>query len=91
MTQIGNIIAKWLVTSGHQTGASADADAHREAPALLSALDAAGFVVVPREPTEAMSVDGGLAIERSMFEDQDPLVFDGAAKCYRAMIEARPK
>lgn len=28
------------------------------ATAILAALDAAGYVVVPREPTEAMTIDG---------------------------------
>jgi len=57
----------------------------------IAALDAAGFVIAPKEPDERMAVSGGLAIEKSMFEDQDPLVFDGAKKCYRAMIEFRPQ
>ena len=59
-----------------------------DARAALYAAETAGWVMVPKEPTEAMSVNGGLAIERSMFEDCDPLVFDGATKCYRAMLAA---
>lgn len=44
------------------------------ADAILSALSAAGYAVVPREPTEAMIVAG----------EQEPLMSDA----YRAMLAA---
>lgn len=50
---------------------------HSAATAILAALDAAGFVVVPREPTEAMVDAAWLAPPISV------------EKVYRAMIAAQ--
>lgn len=61
---------------------SADAELYgfdMTAQAILSALTDAGFVVVPKEPTEEMCGAG-----------LDPAI-DGIAPMYRAMIDARPK
>lgn len=42
-----------------------------------------------REPGNHMSVPGGLTIEEAMFEAEDAKrIFDVAADCYRAMIDA---
>jgi hypothetical protein len=41
-----------------------------------------------RDPMEPMSVAGGLAIEDSMFRSQDDHVSKGAAKCWKAMVDA---
>ena len=48
------------------------------ARAVLTALSAAGFVVVPREPTEAMLIAGELAFEENV----------EAAPIYKAMLSA---
>jgi hypothetical protein len=60
----------------------------RSADAILAALDAAGFVVVPREPTDAMK-----AVTKSMIGNE--LAYDAdietAGAIYRAMIAAAEK
>ena len=63
--------------------------AFSSADAVLAALDAAGMVVVPREPTEAMQV-AGAAISHDLSgqigrpTDKHPVT----AETYRAMISA---
>lgn len=53
--------------------AGADADA------ILAALDAAGYVVVPKEPTEAM---------REAFYEAEDATNGGYVRAYRAMLAA---
>ena len=56
-----------------------------QAVAILAALDAAGLVVVPREPTEEMAekgYDALMAWDASTGDDQ------GIVEVYRAMIAA---
>lgn len=56
---------------------------------LLAALDAAGFTPpLPREATERMKVAGGLALERALFEDDAPLIFDAVPAIWDALIAA---
>ena len=57
-----------------------------DAAAILAALDAAGFVVVPREPTEEMIENGlGAMMEWDARTGDD----QGIAEVYRAMIAAQ--
>lgn len=51
----------------------------------IAALDAAGFVIVPKEPTEAMIDAGSGARFESTARGNSKTV-----SAYRAMIEARP-
>lgn len=55
-----------------------------EAEHALSALDAAGMTVVPKEPTEAMARAGSLTL-RDTFRAE----FNHAKVIYRAMLAAR--
>jgi hypothetical protein len=60
-----------------------------EADDVLRALDEAGMVVVPREPTEAMQVAGaaiwrGITGQTGRPRDKHPIT----AEAYRAMISA---
>lgn len=63
-----------------------------KARALLSALTAAGYAVVPREPTDAMCDKGeNIMVSGTLLDDLDssPSGAWAAAKgCYRAMVEA---
>lgn len=54
-----------------------------QADYILSAFDAAGLVVVPKEPTEAMARAGSLTL-RDTFRAE----FNHAKAIYRAMIAA---
>lgn len=61
-------------------------DVERHIAAILAALDAAGFVVVPREPTEEMIENGlGAMMEWDARTGDD----QGIAEVYRAMIAAQ--
>jgi hypothetical protein len=55
---------------------------HSRAKTVIAALDAAGYVVVPKEPTEEMRTSGIQA-----YDENGP----SAAAIWRAMIEALPK
>jgi hypothetical protein len=55
------------------------------AQAALTAIEAAGYVVVPKEPTEAM-VDAGLSEDGGGHDD--PCNRSIQASAYKAMIEA---
>ena len=63
--------------------------------AILTALDAAGYVIVPRVPTEAMIEAGGLVDIRdrsSFYGDGTTLLPDeDAVAVYTAMISAAEK
>ena len=59
-----------------------------DAAAALSAINAAGYVVVPREPTEAMK-EAGFRIFKTKEEAYDG--HDYVEVAYRAMIEASQK
>lgn len=52
---------------------------------VIQRLDKLGFVIVPKEPTQTMSVNGGLAIEDAAFGEQK-LIFEAAADAYRIMV-----
>lgn len=54
---------------------------------IITALEAAGYAIAPKEPTEEMIAAGRYMIKNS----EAPSRFDLAAEVYRAMIEARPK
>jgi hypothetical protein len=54
---------------------------------VLRALDAAGLAVVPRDPTEAMKLEGARSIGQSM---PWPNHTDRSDAAYRAMIAAAP-
>lgn len=55
-----------------------------KADAALAAIKQAGFVVVPAEPTEAMTTAGF----ETLLCNSKPSWADAAADAYRAMIEA---
>lgn len=58
---------------------------HDDADAALTAIEAAGYVVVPRVPTEAMKV---AARDWPYRKYGKPVGDDGASGCYAAMIAA---
>lgn len=60
---------------------------HRLATAILAALDAAGYVVVPREPTGAMIGAGGVEQFKADMAQSPPR--DATMAIYRAMIAAQ--
>lgn len=64
----------------------------REAGAILSALSAAGWVVVPREPTEAMQKAAPRAVWGDCWNElDDDAQAEAMADCaatYRAMLAA---
>lgn len=69
----------------HQAGIDADA--------ALSAIEAAGWLVVPVEPTEPMRFAGGTVCEQIMFEGHplaSGVIFDDMAIVYTAMLSAAP-
>lgn len=99
MTQIEDIIAKaaaWALCADAKGAGPGKCD-HEHCtcgnegrvvtPAILSALAAAGFVVVPKEPNLAMQNAGWREVDKQGFSTEDTEV----APIYRAMIEARPK
>lgn len=55
--------------------------------AAIAAAEAAGFAVVPKEPSLAMQNAGWREVDKQGFSTEDTEV----APIYRAMIEARPK
>ena len=59
-------------------GPNAQNSYRRRIAVILTALSTAGFVVVPREPTEAMLIAGELAFEENV----------EAAPIYKAMLSA---
>lgn len=79
-----------------QHGVDPDYDDGVDADAILSALSAAGLVVVPREPTEAMLQDGLRASQKARHtgisgQTVGAVVRASAfreAAAYRAMIDA---
>lgn len=52
-----------------------------DADSVLSALSAAGLVIVPAEPTKEMNIAGAEHTHIWLYE---------ADRCYRAMLAARP-
>lgn len=52
---------------------------------IVRALEAAGYVIVPKEPTDAML---NAAREWSHKKYGKPVGNDGASGCYRSMIES---
>jgi len=68
-------------------GCDAEATAKAAAESILIALDAAGFQVVPKVPTDGMKVAGGVAFEDSAFGEGE-LIFDAAGHLYAAMLAA---
>lgn len=82
MSEIGDVIT---LAAGDYTDQIAASDL---TPAVIAALAEAGYVIVPKEPTDAMMA----ASYNAMFQDrydgtQAPMVGAG----YDAAIEARPK
>lgn len=64
-----------------------------DADAALSAIEAAGWLVVPVEPTEPMRFAGGTVCEQIMFEGHplaSGVIFDDMAIVYTAMLSAAP-
>ena len=62
--------------------------------AALSAIEAAGWLVVPVEPTEPMRFAGGTVCEQIMFEGYplaNGVIFDDMAIVYTAMLSAAPR
>ena len=53
----------------------------------LRLLAARAGIAAMREPTQFMFVDGGLAFENAAF-GEGKLVFEAAADCWRAMVDA---
>lgn len=66
---------------------TAQAKWHYSADKALTALEAAGYVVVPREPTEEMRAKGGIIIFAGD-HDLDDFGAGAAADTYRTMIAA---
>jgi len=64
-----------------------DPDEYTCADAILTALAAKGYVIVPSEPTEGM-LEGGRNATRFKIGDQIPRLSDLKA-IYRAMLAAR--
>lgn len=58
---------------------------------LLSALHAAGLVVVPREPTMDMGLKGADEVNKQMRGPGASADYDAAMDAYRAMIAAANK
>lgn len=56
-----------------------------ESAAIMKRLDAAGYIVVPKEPTEPML---NAARDWSAQKYGKPVGNDGAIGCYRSMIAA---
>lgn len=56
------------------------------AQAALTAITEAGYVICPREPTEAMQWAGWRAKDAIFSGDAEPMIAPSA--CYRAMISA---
>lgn len=61
--------------------------ARREAKQFQSLSAARRAIEAMREPTEAMKVNGGIAIEQAAFE-QGKVVFEAAGGAFQAMISA---
>ena len=61
-------------------------DSHFYAKAALGAINDAGFVIVPVEPTFDMKMEGANAITADHM--QKMANYDAAIDCYRAMINA---
>lgn len=60
------------------------------AKAVLADIEAQGFVIVPREPSENMQLHGRDAIsDRISRKDDDATIWaEDAAACWQAMIDA---
>jgi hypothetical protein len=86
MSEMVERVAKAIYEKRNGTGCvpwSRRPQAHRD-PYLA---DASAAIEAMRMPAGSSSVEGGLAIEESMFASEDT-VFHGAAKCWNAMISA---
>jgi hypothetical protein len=78
---------------------SEENEPHREnwrnnAKTALKAAEAAGYVLVPKEPTEAMQDAGNEEAESFIYSDEaggKAWNDDGALNFWNAMIDARPK
>jgi len=79
------IISKWAYRAREVPRQTTEEVAAEAASAAVKALNAAGYVVVPREPTEAMLAAGNLA---SPMYDDPPT---SPREYYEDMIEAAPK
>ena len=74
-----------IVDAYHAYGAFDDHARNRGADAILAALRAAGYAVVPREATEEMH---NAARDWSDAKYGKPIGIDASAACYAAMIAA---
>ena len=77
-----------IVTSVWESQTRCD-DAEEHARAALAAIEAAGYRVVPVEPTEAMEMDGKcelIALAADLATSKW-----AAKKVYEAMVQAAPK
>jgi len=65
----------------------------RQADAILADIDKAGSVIVPREPTEEMIVQGAKAMTVAAVnaEPQSAVIFGQPKEVWQAMIDAVPK
>lgn len=76
-----DVIVKWWLGSNGVEGSLPrwTSAAAENTDAILSALDAAGYAVVPRDPTADMLVEGNLVIARNRLFATD---------IYKAMLTA---
>lgn len=80
MTSARDVIAEHLCQHATQEFVSAPcAHCQKKADTILAALDAAGYSVVPQEPTANMLVEGNLVIARNRLF---------ATEIYKAMLKA---
>lgn len=73
------VMAEAIASVNDEFGLSLD-----QAQAALSALDAAGYAVVPKEPTREMWAASGDAIVKLGHVHHDAI----SVACYRAMLSA---
>lgn len=93
-SQIETIIAKAMTASKAWPAPFEAGSAAEMTRAVLADLDAAGFVVVPKVPTEEMlksGADAPLDADDPSYPDSYYLLGESPAPIWYAMLEARPK
>ena len=85
MSRIEDIMARAMGASKAWPAVFRAGSAGELASAAIAGLEAAGFVIVPKEATDDMTIAGGEAQSTSIGSWGEPGV------AYRAMIGARPK
>lgn len=80
------VLVMWDRPGGPPGNGYREATDVEQAISIVAALDAAGFVIMPKEPTHEMV---NAADERA--DPDDKTAADVIAGDYRVMVEARPK